>query len=67
MENKDINKAKIQKILKDIKVYEQAITDAQNALDAAERELNEAMEEQMEEYLAEDPNGCHKLSPNKRL
>ena len=57
MENKDIIKARIQKILKDIKVYEQAITDAQNALDAAERELNEAMEEQMEEYLAEDPNG----------
>ncbi len=57
MENKDIIKARIQKILNDIKVYEQAITDAQNALDAAERELNEAMEEQMEEYLAEDPNG----------
>ena len=57
MENKDIIKARIQKILKDIKVYEQAIADAQNALDAAERELNEAMEEQMEEYLAEDPNG----------
>ena len=56
MENKDIIKARIQKILNDIKVYEQAITDAQNALDAAERELNEAMEEQMEEYLAEDPN-----------
>ena len=48
MENKDIIKARIQKILNDIKVYEQAITDAQNALDAAERELNEAMEEQME-------------------
>ena len=57
MENKDIIKARIQKILKDIKVYEQAITDAQNALDAAERELNEAMEEQLEEYLADDPNG----------
>ena len=57
MENKDIIKARIQKILNDIKVYEQAITDAQNALDAAERELNEAMEEQMEEYLAEEPNG----------
>ena len=57
MENKDIIKTKIQKILKDIKVYEQAIADAQNALDAAERELNEAMEEQLEEYLADDPNG----------
>ena len=31
MENKDIIKARIQKILNDIKVYEQAITDAQNA------------------------------------
>lgn len=57
MENKDIIKVRIQKILKDIKVYEQAIADAQNALDAAERELNEAMEEQLEEYLADDPNG----------
>ncbi len=57
MENKDIIKVRIQKILKDIKVYEQAIANAQNALDAAERELNEAMEEQLEEYLADDPNG----------
>ncbi|MBO4378599.1 MAG: hypothetical protein IK133_03000 [Clostridia bacterium] len=54
MENNDILKAKIQKLLKDIKVYEQAISDAQNALDAAERELNEAMEEQLEKYRAEE-------------
>ena len=56
MENNDILKAKIQKLLKDIKVYEQAISDAQNALDAAERELNEAMEEQLEKYRAEEEN-----------
>ena len=56
MKNNDIIKTKIQKILKDIKVYEQAIADAQNALDAAERELNEAMAEQLEEYLAEEPD-----------
>ena len=54
MENNDILKAKIQKLLKDIKVYEQAISDAQNALDAAERELNDALNQQVEEYLAED-------------
>ena len=53
MENKDIIKAKIQGILKDIKAYEQAIDDAQNALDAAERELNEALEE----FLTEEPDG----------
>lgn|GEM_PF-5876246 len=57
MENNDILKAKIQKLLKDIKVYEQAISDAQNALDAAERELNGVMEHQLEEYLREDSDG----------
>ena len=56
MENKDNIKVRIQKILKDIKVYEQAIADAQNALDAAERELNEAMAEQLEEFLTEEPD-----------
>ena len=54
MENNDIVKAKIQKLLKDIKVYEQAISDAQNALDAAERELNDALNQQVEEFLAEN-------------
>ncbi len=38
-------KDRIQAILADIKVYEQAIEDAQNALDQAERELNEAYED----------------------
>ena len=42
-------KNKIQAILADIRVYEQAIEDAQCALDAAERELNEAFEELLEE------------------
>ena len=42
-------KNKIQAILADIRVYEQAIEDAQGALDAAERELNEAFEELLEE------------------
>lgn len=54
-ENKDILAAKIQRLLTEIKAYDQAISDAQGALDAAERELEEAMEEELQEYLAKNP------------
>ena len=57
MESKNNLNARIQKLLKDLKVYEQAVIDAENALDAAERELNEAMEDQLEKYRAEEENG----------
>ena len=47
-----MEKNEIQKLMEEIEIYKQAIQDAQDALDAAERELDEVLD-----YEYEKENG----------
>ncbi len=47
-----MEKVTIQRLVDEIEAYKQAIQNAQDALDAAEREIDEALEEEFEKENA---------------
>ena len=44
-----MEKNEIQKLMEEVEIYKQAIRDAQDALDAAEKELDEVLEYEYEQ------------------